>query len=39
MEALVGLPPLDLVVQGEARIVSGAWGVGPTFIPIAVTVE
>jgi hypothetical protein len=34
MEALVGLPPLDLVIwgrQGRWHIASGAWGAGPIF--------
>jgi hypothetical protein len=41
VEALVGLPPWDLVVQGEARArhtASGVWEVGLTFIPIEVIV-
>jgi len=36
IEALVGLPSLDLVIQGEARSAahaSGVWGVGLTFTP------
>ena len=34
MEVLVGLPPLDLVIQGEARLTAfGVWGVGLTFTP------
>ena len=36
MEALTGLPPLDLAIQGEAsqrHIVSGVWDVGLTFTP------
>jgi hypothetical protein len=31
------LPPLELVVesdQGQLRIVSGVWEVGPTYIPV-----
>ena len=39
VEALICLPPLDLVVQGEARlrIDSGVWDVGLTYIPIEET--
>jgi hypothetical protein len=35
-EALIGLPPLDLVVQGEARSAAHrrVWDVGPTFTPV-----
>jgi len=36
-EALVGLPPLNLVIQGgrgRRHIASGVWGVGLTFTPI-----
>jgi len=35
-------PPLELVVQGEARLAhigSGVWDVGPTFTPIENTAE
>jgi hypothetical protein len=34
MEALIGLPPLDLVIRGRRgrwQTASGAWGVGLTF--------
>jgi hypothetical protein len=42
MEALTGLPLLDLVIQEEARSaahrLSGVWGVGLTFTTIKDTV-
>jgi hypothetical protein len=36
MKALTGLPPLDLVVQGEARSAAHrrVWDVVPTFTPV-----
>jgi len=41
MEALTCPPPLELVVQGEARLAHidpGVWDVGPTFTPVENTV-
>jgi hypothetical protein len=41
VEALICLPPLELVVQmrrGQLRIISGVWDVGRTYIPSEDTV-